>query len=571
MTDIAEPSKTEPFVSEQRAAWILRSPVAYLLILLFALALFLPGFKTLPAVDRDEARFAQASRQMLESGDYVDIRLQEEARLKKPVGIYWLQAAATKLAGGERLSNPIWTYRLPSLLGALGAVLATLAIGRRWFGAGAGFVAAALLAATLLLGFEARQAKTDAMLLLAVLLTMVPLAQAWVPDAEHALPLPRRQWILFWAALGVGILLKGPIVIMIAGLTAFVLVLYDRKVGWVMRLRPWPGIAITAAITLPWLIAIMISTHGAFLTQSLGQDLAAKLAGGQESHGAPPGTYLALFPVTFWPGSLFALLSLPWVWRNRRDRGVVLALAWAIPSWIVFEAVPTKLPHYVLPLYPAVALLAGAALADRLATPAIENWRRLAARAAITVWALVGFALGMVVIAAAPLGDGRLSFRGLCAGILLWAMTAAGAHFAWRGERGKAALAVLPLAILAWGLTFGAALPALEAPWIAPRLAEALYHKMPAGHGPVMIAGYAEPSAVITFGTNVRFGTGADAAKLLADTGDAVAIVGDDQAEAFKTAIGDAHVMIEPIDSVAGFNYAKGKRISLTLYRRTPG
>jgi hypothetical protein len=93
---------------------------------------------------------------------------------------------------------------------------------------------------------------------------------------------------------------------------------------------------------------------------------------------------------------------------------------------------------------------------------------------------------------------------------------------------------------------------------------------MPAGRGPVMIAGYGEPSAVIAFGTNVRFGTGADAAKLLADTPDGIAIVGDDQAEAFKAAIEEAHTAAQPLDTVAGFNYAKGKRISLTLYRRTP-
>ena len=113
-------------------AWAIRSPVAYALILLLGLALYLPGLRTIPAVDRDESRFAQATRQMLQSGDYVDIRLQDEARLKKPIGIYWLQAAATKLAGGEDIRNPIWTYRLPSLLGALGAILVTLAIGRRW-------------------------------------------------------------------------------------------------------------------------------------------------------------------------------------------------------------------------------------------------------------------------------------------------------------------------------------------------------------------------------------------------------------------------------------------------------
>ncbi len=565
----AQPPDTE---RETRAARIVRSPIAYGLMLLFALALYLPGLKSLPAVDRDEARFAQASRQMLQTGDYVDIRLQKEARLKKPVGVYWLQAAATKLAGGENLKNPIWTYRLPSLLGALGAVLATLAIGRRWFGAEAGFIGAALLAASLLLNVEARQAKTDAVLLLTVLLAMMPLAEAWVPSPEYRQVLAWRQWILFWAALGIGILVKGPIILMVAVLTAVVLSVHDRSLGWLTRLRPWPGIAVTAAITLPWLIAIMISSHGAFLAQSLGSDMGAKLTGGQESHGAAPGAYLAMFPIVFWPGSLFALLALPWAWRNRRDRAVVLALAWIIPTWIVFEAVPTKLPHYVLPLYPAIALLAGAALCDRLTLPVMaEGWRKLLTHAAILLWALVGLGLGALVIAAAPLGDGRLSIRGIAAAILLWALTAGGTWAAWRGERGRAALIILPGAILAWGMTFGAAMPALDAPWIAPRLHDALFRKMPAGYGPVMIAGYGEPSAVIAFGTDVQFGDGAEAAKLLNDTPNAVAIVSADQGDAFKAAVADAHLAVEPLDTVTGFNYAKGKRVTLTLYRKVPG
>jgi 4-amino-4-deoxy-L-arabinose transferase-like glycosyltransferase len=551
------------------ATWPFRSPLAYLLILLFGLALYLPGFTTIPAVDRDEARFAQATRQMLESGDYVDIRLQDEARLKKPIGIYWLQAAATKLAGGEDIHNPIWTYRLPSLLGALGAILVTLAIGRRWLGAEAGFVGAALLAATLLLGMEARQAKTDAALLLTVLVAMAGLAEAWMPQ-PGAVPSGRWHWSLFWIAVGIGILIKGPVLPMVAGLAAFVLAVAGRSVGWLGRLRPWPGVLIALAIALPWLVAITISTHGAFIIQSLGNDMAAKLAGAKESHGAPPGAYLAMFPVTFWPGSLFALLALPWVWRNRRDRAVAFCLAWIVPSWLAFEAVPTKLPHYVLPLFPAIALLAGAALSDRLCTPTPGAWRPWAMRAAVALWLLVGLALGAVVIAAAPLGDGRPSIRGIFAALAIWGVAAGGAWFAWRGARRKAAALVLVGSVVALGLTFGAAIPALDAPWIAPRLREALFQKMPAGHGPVLIAGYAEPSALIAFGTDARFGGGGDAAKLLAGSDNAVAIVGGDQADAFKAALADGHVAAEPLATVEGFNYAKGKRIALTLYRRMP-
>src|ERR1700747_2794066 len=97
-------------------------------LVLVCLASFLPGFFTIPPVDRDEARFAQATKQMIEGGGYVDIRFQDELRYKKPIGIYWLQAAAVQLGeavGVPRAHYRIWLYRLPSLAGAIGAVLAT--------------------------------------------------------------------------------------------------------------------------------------------------------------------------------------------------------------------------------------------------------------------------------------------------------------------------------------------------------------------------------------------------------------------------------------------------------------
>src|SRR5436309_11977986 len=97
-------------------------------LVLCALLLFLPGFFTIPPVDRDEARFAQATKQMVESGDYVDIRFQEDVRYKKPAGIYWLQSAVVNAAnalGVRRATTAIAAYRIPSLLGAIAAVLLT--------------------------------------------------------------------------------------------------------------------------------------------------------------------------------------------------------------------------------------------------------------------------------------------------------------------------------------------------------------------------------------------------------------------------------------------------------------
>ncbi|HJT06635.1 MAG TPA: glycosyltransferase family 39 protein, partial [Stellaceae bacterium] len=137
------------------------------LLSLLCLALYLPGLAALPPLDRDEARFAQATRQMLESRDFLRIRFQDEARNKKPAGIYWLQAAAVAALSDAR-SSAIWPYRLPSLIGAGAAVLLTFALGSHLVGRAAALTGAALLAAALGVVVEAHLAKTDAVLLATV-------------------------------------------------------------------------------------------------------------------------------------------------------------------------------------------------------------------------------------------------------------------------------------------------------------------------------------------------------------------------------------------------------------------
>src|SRR4051794_18820500 len=131
------------------------------------MCLFLPGIAAMPPLDRDEARFMQATRQMVESGDLLQIRFQDEARNKKPVGIYWLQAASVALFSSAA-STEAWPYRLPSLLGAVLAVLLCFGLGANLVGRPAALVGAALLASSLLLVVEAHLAKTDAVLLATV-------------------------------------------------------------------------------------------------------------------------------------------------------------------------------------------------------------------------------------------------------------------------------------------------------------------------------------------------------------------------------------------------------------------
>src|SRR6266851_4898497 len=234
---------------------------------LCGLLLFLPGFFNIPPIDRDEARFAQATKQMVESGDFVDIRFQDDVRYKKPVGVYWLQAAAVETAAGLLT---YWTAL--AFVTRRGAILAGL-----------------LMCSSVLLGAEARLAKTDAMLLLTVVAAMGALARVYLSwqrgeDPAH----PPWSWpAIFWTALAAGILLKGPLILMFVGLTIATLAILDRSATWLWRLRPVWGLMWLLVLVLPWFIAIFWRAGDAFFTDSIGGDMLSKLAA-QESHGAPP-------------------------------------------------------------------------------------------------------------------------------------------------------------------------------------------------------------------------------------------------------------------------------------------
>ena len=273
----------------------------YALLLLLCLGLYVPGVAVLPAIDRDESRFVQSTRQMLETDDFLRIRFQDEARNKKPIGIYWLQAAAVALAS-DADRGAIWPYRLPSLAGATLAVLLTFALGRRLVGATAALLGAALLASTLGLVIEAHLAKTDAVLLATVVAAQGALGAIYCAEARGGVRASAWYALMFWAAQGVGILVKGPITPLVSLLTVGSLSIADRNLRWLGGLRAYWGSLLALALAVPWLAAITAVTNGGFLGEAVGHDFLGKLVGIQESHGGPPGVYLLLLAAWFWPG-----------------------------------------------------------------------------------------------------------------------------------------------------------------------------------------------------------------------------------------------------------------------------
>ena len=303
------------------------------LLIVFCLIAFLPGFFRIPPVDRDEARFAQATKQMVESGDYVDIHFQDEVRYKKPVGIYWLQAAAVKAGGAlgvPRAHTTIWLYRLPSLFGAVSGVLLTYWAALAFVGRRAALIAALMMASSIVLGVEARLAKTDAVLLACSVAAMGAMARIYLAQRQTPeTPADWRQPGIMWTAMAAGVLIKGPLILMFVGLAAITLSVLDRSARWILALRPLSGVIWMLLLVLPWFITIVLRSGDSFFEQSIGHDMLAKVAGGQEAHGAPPGYYLLLFWVTFWPGAVLAGLAAPSVWRAlaRAGRKVPARLA----------------------------------------------------------------------------------------------------------------------------------------------------------------------------------------------------------------------------------------------------
>jgi 4-amino-4-deoxy-L-arabinose transferase-like glycosyltransferase len=532
-------------------------------LLLCGALFYLPGFFSIPPVDRDEARFAQATKQMVETGDFVDIRFQDEVRYKKPVGIYWMQAAVVETAtvlGLPKAQLRIWVYRIPSLIGAVGAVLLTYWAALAFVTRRGAVLAALMMCASVLLSAEARLAKTDAMLLLTVVAAMGAMARVYLSwqrgeDPER----PPWSWpAIFWTALALGILIKGPLILMFAGLTILTLAILDRNASWLWRLRPVWGAMWMLVLVLPWFIAIYWRAGGTFFTDSVGGDMLSKLAA-QESHGAPPGLYLLLFWITFWPGAPLAGMAVPAIWRARREPGAQFLLAWLVPSWLVFELVLTKLPHYVLPLYPAIAILTVGALERRVLS---RSWLRRGA-----AW---WFAIPAITSVIAVVGAITLTRQPV---FLAWPFVAAAMIFGlfawWLYDDNRAERSLLNAVVAAMFLAFavyGVVLPALTPVFPSAEIAHALRNVVCVGPR-AAAAGFHEPSLVFMTGTETLLTDGSGAADFLGQGSCRFALVEQRSERAFAAraeAIGLRYNVATRID---GYNISQGRAISIAIFR----
>lgn len=540
----------------------------YIFLFLFSLMMTASGLASLPPLDRDEPRFVQATKQMTETGDYVDIRFQDASRYQKPIGIYWLQSAAVTLSG-QGAQAPIWIYRLVSALGIAIAVVAIAWTGANLFGANAGLAAGLVMAAIFATAFEGRDAKTDAMLLACCVLAQGALAQIYLASRRDEPVAGHLPWI-FWAAQGAAILIKGPIAPLLSALTVLTLVAFERDWCWLAKLKAARGLALVLLIVLPWLALITWKSNGAFLQQAVGKDMLGKVAQGEESHGVPPGFYVLTYCLFMWPFGLVALgAGLQALNRLRDDPRLRFCLAWYIPFWLVFELIPTKLPHYVLPAYPGMALLIGwlVTLTPQEANAPLRRWQTW-------LWWATAFGTVLVTVGLAVLCVGAPIY--LMKTFLWWSVPAAAAALG-AGYLAVSRQTLVPLvriggaavcAGITYALLFGVIVPSLKPIWMSREIEAAVRADRPCEMSVLASAQYHEPSLVFLVGTKTVL-TDVDgvAQHLLGDPACALGLapVGDEKRlDDLLAGQGKKASRVAEID---GINYSSGDKLSLGLYR----
>ncbi len=579
---------------------------AGVVLMLLGLAVYLPGLLSIPPVDRDESRFAQASRTMLETGDFVVPRIQGKPRLNKPPLIYWLQAGSARLLGdapgsdglGEWGNGNIWVYRLPSVLCAIGTVLLTWRLGLRMFDPRAAALAGALLAVCPMVVWDAHQARADQLLLLTTTGAMHALFVCWKHSQRVAgAARPSVMWpLIFWAWMGLGILAKGPVTPIIAILTIITLSITSSSFRWWWSLRPLLGICVVAALVGPWVWLVTREVGWSNYWPIILKETIGRSTDAAESHWGPPGYHTLLLAVLFWPGSLLTLMSIGRAFRRGfaahsnatlaqagwfvRGLNAIRAarparaseaflLAWVVPSWLLFEIIATKLPHYTMPLYPAIALLSARAVMAATAG-SLPRVRSLGTRIGTAIWSGIGFfGLSLAMVLLAAVGGIRehlpesAPWLGLLYLLLLGGMTLLGVRAAARGRFLLAhVIGVGAMASWCW-IMLACIAPASRDLWISPRLVQAVNASSPDRTAPVALIGYQEDSAILMLRDRAQR---VDPAQLtdwitLHPTG--IICIQKAPNTANPPQIPASHARSGTIN---GYNYSVGKRITIEVY-----
>jgi len=334
----------------------------YIVLFLGCLLLHVAGTWSLPLIDRDEPRFAEASREMRERGDYIVPYFNNRFRFDKPPLTYWFQIASYRIFGENDFAA-----RFPTAISAALVALVLFAWGKRVRDVRVGWWAAIIFTLSLQTFIHGKAAVADMWL---VLFVTVAHRAGWELldfNAERPTSNALRPiifwWVIFYLSLALAFLAKGPIGWMPL-LTVAIVQRFVRQGSFSARFKFVRGVLLMLALVCLWGIPALVQTHGEFFRVGIGKHVVERSIATMEGHGASSiWMYLALLPfylvavfVSFFPWSI----KLPALWKNlraRRDATDQFLLTAAFIIFGIFTFVQTKLPHYTLPAFPLLALL----------------------------------------------------------------------------------------------------------------------------------------------------------------------------------------------------------------------
>lgn len=329
------------------------------LLIAFAMALALSIHLDHPAFFDNEGRYAEVAREMLLRSDFVTPTMDWTLFLNKPPLAYWSTALAFSLVGFNE-----WARLTTIVLGAV-TVYWTCRLGARLWDVATGLWAGVILATTLGFALEARTLRPDSF----IIVSTVGALLAW-HRAEYG-PASRRtrNLVALYALLGIGILAKGLVPLIVAGLPIGAVMLREHGLAAIGRMRPGLGLAVLAVVVLPWHVLVSLEHPGFAWDYVVNQHLLFFLDKKfpRDSEGDALPFFWGAFLFRAFPWVLILPFTLPEAWRGFRtgdaaSRGVVLGWAWLLGVVGFFSLPPSRLEHYTLPALPAVGLLAAHAL-----------------------------------------------------------------------------------------------------------------------------------------------------------------------------------------------------------------
>ena len=356
-----------------------------LAIFAISLALYLSGTWILPLVDRDEPRFSEAAREMLQRGDWIVPWFNNQHRFDKPPLIYWAQMPCYRLFGENEFSA-----RLPSALFAAGTAVLIFFWARRLARPPAAFSAALIFATSLQILIHARLAVADMPM---IFFSAAAMWSGWEwsrPDAAHS----RRWWWIFYVSLALGFLAKGPVAWLPIGGLLLCRAFRPREFNF-SWLSFALGILLMLGIVAIWGIPALVVTHGDYLKVGIGHHVIFRSFDVMDNHGArgwfgwllsTPFYFVAFF-FSFFPWAFRVPTALRNWWPVRgTDTGGLYLLVQAGLIFLIFSLVRTKLPHYTLPAFPAIAIwLAREAERGAIAGLKVVKWAAVMAIFTIAV------------------------------------------------------------------------------------------------------------------------------------------------------------------------------------------